>query len=95
MINLPASNSCLSFSSSRLSLALVTRASARGAALLPRTGEETCDPAGEARGEAMGEASGEAAAEVEGDASVDRLLRDSVELEFDKVLNLLNALHTR
>ena len=91
MINLPASNSCLSFSSSKFSLAVVTRASARGAALLPRTGEDTWDPAGEARGEARGEA----AAEVEGDASVDRLLRDSVELEFDKVLNLLNALHTR
>ena len=91
MINLPASSSCLSFSSSKLSLALVTRASARGATLLPSTGEDTWEPAGEARGEA----SGEAAAEVEGDASVDRLLRDSVELEFDKVLNLLNALNTR
>ena len=72
-------------------MALVTRASARGAALLPRTGEARGDPAGEAKGEA----SGEAPAEVEGDASVERLLRDSVELEFDKVLNLLNALHTR
>ena len=89
MINLPASNSCLSFSSSKFSLAEVTRASASGAALRPRTGEDTWEPAGEARGEARGEA----AAEVEGDASVDRLLRDSVELEFDMVLNLLNALH--
>ena len=46
-------------------------------------------------GEARGEAKGEAATEVEGEASVDKLLRDSVELEFDMVLNLLNALHKR
>jgi len=72
-------------------LAEVTNASASGAALRPRTGEDTWELAGEARGEARGEA----AAEVEGDASVDRLLRDSVELEFDMVLNLLNALHNR
>jgi len=88
MINLPALNSCLSFSSSKFSLAEVTRASASGAALLPRTGDDTWEVAGEARGEAKGEA----ATEVEGDASVDKLLRDSVELEFDMVLNLLNAL---
>ena len=43
MINLPALNSCLSFSSSKFSLAEVTRASARGAALLPRTGDDTWD----------------------------------------------------
>ena len=49
----------------------------------------------EVAGEARGEAKGEAATEVEGDASVDKLLRDSVELEFDMVLNLLNALHKR
>lgn len=109
MINLPALNSCLSFSSSKFSLAEVTRASARGAALLPRTGDDTWDChwvnsshlitdyilTWEVAGEARGEARGEAAAEVEGDASVDKLLRDSVELEFDMVLNLLNALHKR
>ena len=109
MINLPALNSCLSFSSSKFSLAEVTRASARGAALLPRTGDDTWDGhwvnsshlitdyilTWEVAGEARGEARGEAAAEVEGDASVDKLLRDSVELEFDMVLNLLNALHKR
>ena len=90
MINLPASNSCLSFSSSKLSLAEVTRASARGAAFLPRTGEDTW----EAAGEASGEARGEAAAELEGEASGEAAAE--VEGEFDKDLppfNLLNALH--
>ena len=76
-----------------MSLAEVTKASARGAALRPRTGDDTFDVDGDARGDAAGEAAGDARGDAKGEASGDRT-NDSVELALDSVppFNLRNAL---
>ena len=78
-IILPASNSCLSFSSNKFSLAEVIKASARGA-LLPSFGDDTCEEEGEAAGDPCAEVAGEAAGDP------------SAELGLDNPFNLCNAL---